>query len=440
MDCLALRHARCRRRLITAAAAAALMLARLHPAAAAAAARSWQPLVVRGAEFPSLVGSPIAKIEVLALHNGRLAPIPFQIDQIAADGKYALPDGPEPTSPQNPGILEPEDQLALMISDLGDKCADDCKPPPGAMEIDIADPLGDPDRYAYVAAVANPETNPTFYVRYDPNIDRVEADSYRMTMTHQLPVDLSFQDRMYAGGPNMIDRIKVRASARVLGIFHYRMNEDDVRNRLLAWKAGPIRIIRRLSHSVDIILGIRSPEVVSENYFYRNYIDNPFHVHFPWVPRLLFGDIHVRIDLDFTDARGYELMWSGMTQPPVKIGDFAAEQALQAMDPRPRIRWIAMRSAQHTIIQTLRPSPLLQLVERRLYFRDDPDVPDPPERVPGENPGVGYLMTGWEKLSSGDHVIDSLLISVPGDYDPDVLLRELRQPVQARVRPAGQGK
>jgi hypothetical protein len=439
MDCRALRHERHRRRFASAVTAAALLLAVLN-APAYAAARSWQPLVLKGERFPALLGSPIAKFEVMALHGGKLAPIPFQIDQIAANGQYALPEGPEATAPQHPGIFARDDQLALMISDFGGKCAGGCNAPPGATEIRVADPLGGPDRIAYVAAADNPETSPVFYVRYDSKIDRIETDSYRMTLTRQLPTDLAFQDRMDSGAPNMIDRIKVRASARVLGIFHYRVDEGDVRNRLLAWKAGPIRIIRRLSHSVNIILGIRSPEVVSENYFYRNYIENPFHVHFPWVPRLLFGDIHVRIDLDFTDARGYELMWSGMNQPPVKIGDTAAEDALEARDPPPRVTWMALRSPRHTLIQTLRPSPLLRLVTRRLYFRDDHGVPDPPERVPGQNPGVGYLMTGWEKLSSGDHVIDSLLICVAGNYDPDVLLKELRNPVEVKVQLAGQSK
>jgi hypothetical protein len=440
MDCRALRHARRCPRLTAATAAAFLLLALLHPAAAYAAARLWQPLVLEGKRFPALLGSPITKFEVLAVHGGKLVPIPFQIDQMGTHGKCALPDGPEPTAPRDPGHLAPDDELAMMISDLGGKCEEDCKPPTGSMQINAADPLGGPNRFAYVAAVANPETSPVTYVRYDPAVDRIEADSYRMTLTHQLPTDLSFQDRMDADGPNLIDRIKVRASARVLGIFPYRVNEGDVRNRLLAWRAGPIRIIRRLSHSVDIILGIRSPEVVSENYFYRDYVDNPFHVHFPWVPRVLFGDIHVRIDLDFSDAQGYALTWSGMNQPPVRIGDATAEQALAAMDPPPQIRWIALRSPQHALVQTLRPSPLLRRVERRLYFRDDPGAPDPPERVPGENPGVGYLMTGWEKLSSGDHVVDSLLISVPGNYDPELLLKELRKPLQVSVRPADKVK
>jgi hypothetical protein len=440
MDCRTLRQARRWPCLTGVTAAAVLLVALLHGAPAYAAARSWQPLVLKGKRFPTLLGSPIEKFEVLAFHAGKLVPIPFQIDQMAARGKYALPDGPEPTAPAAPGIFARDDQLAMMISDLGGPCSEDCKPPPGSVQVDAADPLGGPDRFAYVAAVANPQTSPVAYVRYDPTVDRIEADSYRMTLTHQLPTDFALQDQMDAGRPNLIDRIKVRASARVLGIFHYRVNEDEVRNRLLAWKAGPIRIIRRLSHSVEIILGIRSPEVVSENYFYRDYIDNPFHVRFPWVPRALFGDIHVRIDLDFSDLRGYALRWSGMNQPPVRIGDSTAEQALAAMDPPPRIRWIALQSPGHTLVQTLRPSPLLRLVERRLYFRDNPAVPDPPERVRGENPGVGYLMTGWEKLSSGDQVIDSLLISVPGDYDPGLLVKELRRPLRVSVRLADEAK
>jgi hypothetical protein len=440
MHCRASRHAPIRRRLAIAAAAAAAILWLPRPGAAMAAPRDWQPLVLKGAQIPALLGNPVARVEVLAIHGGKLGPIPFQIDQVAADGKYALPDGPEPTLDDNPGILDSDDEVALMISDLGERAGAGAPLPAGAQEIDAADPLGGPDRFAYIAAVDSPERSLVRYVEYDPKIDRVETDSYRMSFTNELPTDLALQNRKGEAGANIIDRIKVRASARVFGIFHYRMDEDDIRNRLLAWKVGPVRIIRRLSHSVDLLLGIRSPEVVSENYFYRDYIENPFRLRFPWVPRVIFGDIHVRIDLDFTDAAGWQLLWSGMKQPPVRIGDAAAERALAAEQPAPAVTWMAMRAAHHTIVQTLRPSADLRLVERRLYFRDDPGVPDPPERVPGERPGVGYMMTGWEELSGGAHVIDSLLISVPGSYDPDLLLQELRTPVSVQVRPVGQGK
>jgi hypothetical protein len=440
MHCRDWRHAHFRRRLAIAAAATAALLSLPRPGAAMAASRDWQPLVIKGAQMPALVGDLITRFEVLATHDGKLGPIPFQVDQLTADGKYALPDGPEPTLGDSPGILGKDDEIALMISDLGEPAGAAAQLPAGAQEIEVADPLGGPDRFAYVAAVDSPERSPVRYVEYDPKIDRVETDSYRMSFTNELPTDLALQNRKHEGGANIIDRIKVRASARVLGIFHYRMDEDDIRNRLLAWKSGPVRIIRRISHSVDVILGIRSPEVVSENYFYRDYIENPFRLRFPWVPRVIFGDIHVRIDLDFSDAAGWELLWSGMKQPPVRIGDAAAERALAGEDPAQPVAWMAMRAAHHTFVQTLRPSADLRLVDRRLYFRDDPGVPDPPERVPGEHPGVGYMMTGWEELSGGAHVIDSLLISVSGSYDPDLLLRELRIPVSVRARPVGRDK
>ncbi len=402
---------------------------------ARASSRTWQPLIVKGAQVAALLGARIDKLEILAVRNGTLEPIPFQIDERLPDGRYALPDGPEPIAGHSPGILDRDDEIALMVSDLGGP-ARDAPMPAGAQQIALVDPLGGPERYAYLAATEHPRLSPRTYIEYDGTRDLIESDSYRVGFTRELPTDFALQDRRHRNRANMIDRIKVRVSARVLALFNFHIDEDDVNNRLLAWHAGPIRVIRELRHSMRLVLKIRSPEVSSQDFFYRDYVENPFQVRFPWVPRFLFGDIRVRTDLDFTNLDGVTLTWSGMRGPPLKIGDAAAERALETDRPAPQVRWIALRGGGRTIIQTLAPTTDLNVIDCRLYFRDDPSVPDPPERVRGEHPGIGYQMTGWERLGRGRHDLDSLLLVAPGDYDPDLLLRELSTPLRVTVTPA----
>jgi hypothetical protein len=420
--------------------AGALLFALASVRAAHASPRIWQPLIAKGAQFPALLGTRIDRLEVFAAHGGKLAPIPFQVDEVLPDGSYVLPDGPAPNRAEHPGILVNEDEIVMMMGDLGERALGNPRMPPGAQEIEVDDPLGGAPRYAYLAGVDAPVRSPIRYIEYASGRDVIETDHYRISFTHEFPTDFAIQERMHSGAPNLIDRFKVRVRARVLGFFRFTLDEDDVHNRLLAWRAGPIRVIRRLSHSADLIFGIRSPQVMSANSFYRDYIDNPFKLHFPWVPRLLFGDIHLRIDLDFTRLDGYRLLWSGMKGPPLAIGDGAGERKLAAEDPPPRVTWIAFEGRGRVIVQTLAPNNDLSLLDRRLYFRDDPRVPDPPERVRGEHPGIGYVLTGWEGLSRGTHALDSLLVDAPADYDPDVLLEELRTPPVARVSPAADAR
>ncbi len=415
---------------------AAIAIVAGPPGLAAASPRAWQPLVVSGAQLPALLGTRIDRLEVLVLVGGALQPIPFQVDERLPDGRYALPMGPHPVVDDSPGILDGDDEIAVMIADLGERARGAPLMPVAAQEVAVADPLGGPERYAYIASVDFPRLSLRRYTDYDQPHGVIESDTYRIGFTHELPADFALQSRKHEGRPNLIDRIKVRIRARILKLFDFPVNEDDVDNRLLAWRAGPVRIVRAMSHSVRLILGIRSPAVTSQDFFYRDYIDNPFQVRFPWVPRLLFGDIHARIDLDFTGLDGETLMWSGMSGAPLKIGDAAAERELVARSPPPAVGWIALRGQGRTVIQTIAPAPDLEVLDRRLYFHDDPLTPDPPERVLGEHPGIGYEITGWENLGRGRHDLDSMLIVAPGDYDPDVLLKELSAPPRVTVTPA----
>jgi hypothetical protein len=401
---------------------------------AASSPRTWQPLVLKGAQVSQLCNRPIDKLEVLAAHGASFEPIPFQVDQVNPGGAYALPEGPEPIRSTHPNVLMPDDEIVMMISDLGERAPIDAPLTAGAVEIEVTDPLGGPPRYAYADAQLQPRLSRTRYVAYDAKTETIETNHYRLGLLHGFPNDYSPQTHMNEHGPNLIDRFKIRVSARVLKLFTFRVNEDDVQNRLLAWHAGPIRLVRKLSHSVHVVFGISSPEVANYDFLYRDSVENPFKIRFPWVPRLLFGDVAVRMDLDFINLSGYSLIWSGMSGPPITVGDSMRAQSIRAKPPK--VDWIAIRGNGRVLVQTIAPTSDLELLDRRLYYNDNPDTPDPPERIRGENPGIGYRITGWENLSSGEHQLLSMLIGANADYDPALLLKEYVTRPQVVVRSA----
>jgi hypothetical protein len=402
------------------------------PTVSFASPRTWQPLIIKGSEAPQLLKRPINQFEVLAMREGKLAPIPFQIDQINPDGGYVLPDGPAPIASTHPGVLDAKDEIVLMIADLGERAKPYAALPTGALEVAMEDPLGGAVRYAYLATEAHPAVSPLHYVDYDAATNTVETDRYRFGYTRGVPSDYAPQSRKHENGPNLLDRFKIRVRATVLKLFHFNVNEDKVDNRLLAWKVGPVRVVRLLTHSVRVVFGIRSPEVSNYDFFYRDCVENPFKVRFPWVPRLLFGDIQVRMDLDFTGLDGYAISWPRMSGGALKIGD--PKLLKTSLSDPPRVEWIALRGGGRMIIQAIAPTSDLQLLDRRLYFNDDPNTPDAPERVRGEHPGIGYVMTGWENLASGSHTLVSMLIGAPENYDADILLKEYQTPPSVTVR------
>ena len=129
--------------------AGAELLATRRPAFASP--RTWQPLIVKGAQVSQLCKRPISQLEVFAMRGASIEPIPFQVDQVNPDVSYALSEGPEPKASVHPGVLDTRDEIAMMIADLGERATPNASIPPGALEIEMTDPLGGHNLYAYIA-------------------------------------------------------------------------------------------------------------------------------------------------------------------------------------------------------------------------------------------------------------------------------------------------
>src|SRR5262249_2949053 len=71
-----------------------------------------------GAELAKLGRTPLARLGVVALREGRIVPVPFQIDE--REGRQiAMPGGPSPTKDTKPGVLDADDLLVALPCDAG---------------------------------------------------------------------------------------------------------------------------------------------------------------------------------------------------------------------------------------------------------------------------------------------------------------------------------
>lgn len=397
-----------------------------------ASPRTWQPLILKGASLPQLLGQRIDRLEVLAVGHGKLEPIPFQVDQALPGGSLALREGPEPFADDSSRVLGRDDELVMMVSDLGERCVNFDGSAPGALEIEIADSPGGSRRYAYVAAVGSPRLSANSYVHYEPRLERIETDHYRLGFTHEFPSDFALQSHKYEGRPSMIDGFEVGVRARVLGLFDVSLTGNDIEGRALAYRTGPLRVIRRVAHRVRLWFRIRSPEVSTVEIFYRDFSEASFTVRFP--PHVLFRDIQGRLAMDFIDLRNFWLLCSGIEQSAVGIGEPTAQhQSLE--EPAPSADWVALRGDGRLMLQTFLPTPDLLQVKRQLYYRHGLSASGTPHGDRIEHHVIGTLMTGWENLSRGAHRFDPVMISAPDSYNPDLLLKELSTPPLVTVRP-----
>lgn len=399
-------------RLAIAIAAFAALLA-ITSSIALASPRQWQPLLLRGIQLPHLLNAPVSRIEVLAVHQGKLEPIPFQVDSVLVGGMFGLPQGPVPTTGGLEQAVGPDDEMSMMMLDLGERITNAAELPDNALEVAVADPLGGAERYAYIAVVKNPRLSPVRYVDYDPEHEVIETGHYRLGFKRQLPDDFRVQNHKGEPSRNLISGFELRGTVTVLNLLRFHLAEHDVDSRLLAYRVGPVRVIRRVGHRIRVFIGIHSPEVSTVEFFYRDFAQAPFTMRLPL--RKLFRDIEGRIAIDFVDLRGYSLLASGL-EKPVQIGDGTAV----AVGDNTSADWMALHGDGRLMLQTFASSPELSLIKRRLYYHAEPGSAQSAPLAAG----VGIETDGWQRLSGGSHRFNPLLISVPEGYGAGCAIAE----------------
>ncbi len=410
--------------------AAALSASTAHLARARSLESDWRPIVLKGRALPQLVGTSESRLEVMALHDGRLEPIPFQVDPVLPGGSYALSDTAHPAAADATDTLGRNDELAMMLSDLGERAsAEDL--PSGALEIEVFDPTPNVRRYAYIAAVPSPRRSTLSHVSYDPLHERIEGETYRLTLSGDFPIALELKAD---GKPSssIVEGTEVQATAQVLVLFRIHLSAKGIRNRTLGWRGGPVRVIRRVSHSMKRFLGIQPPPVMSDEIFYPESAEDSFSSYVPWIPRLFFSDVRARAWLDFVGMDGFAISWDDAAWLPLHTETQRAALAAAVRDKPPDANWIALKGAGQVVIQTFMPSRDLARLRRRLYLGRTAPTADS-SRPGGGRLEIGYLITGWEELAPGMHGLDSMLIVLPDRASPEAVARQLAAPPRLSV-------
>ncbi len=396
-------------------------------------------VTIAGNELALFDGCPVERLAVLACHRGvgagLCAPIPFQVDEVDAQGRWVLDQGPQPNTDESPQVLDANDRVLFMAADAGERVERAGLPSDGAVaEIAIHDPLTRRTAWAYAAAYR--ELAPRAarsYVAYDPGTDRVRGQRVTLGFLHGVPGYLALNGTDGAVDTNLLDRFKVRATATFLwGLVHFSRNEDDVTSEFVAWRQGPIRVIRRQRQWVRIGWGIRSPTFGSYTYFYRDFAELPVGLYLNFPPTYFFGDINIRAFLDFRDLRGWSVVLPEIPDPIAIDGAMTAQK--HGLNRLPGV-WFALRGPQVTLLQILDVGPSLASVQRHLVYKEAPTAADPPEDVLGEEPAIGYQLDRWEHVAAGAHQLASTSYALPADLDVGEFMAARQTRLQITVGP-----
>ncbi len=128
--------------------------------------RTEDPITITGKELEEYTGSNPDDFALLIYKDGKFKPIPFQIDQVKADGLYALQFGDTASTDTDPNLDE-NDELTFMINDLGGKAPFNKKPVNAEFckELEVTDPTNDKKGWAYLCTYKdNPPRSEIDYV------------------------------------------------------------------------------------------------------------------------------------------------------------------------------------------------------------------------------------------------------------------------------------
>jgi hypothetical protein len=269
------------------------------------------------------------------------------------------------------------------------------------------------------------------YVDYDPQADIMASRRVSLGFGAATPRSLFWSDAFDDRRSDVLDRLKVRASARFFGFVPLGRDEDDIRSRYVAWRAGPVRVVRLEEKWVRLGFGLRTPIFRTHTTFYRSYAELPVELRLNYPPSYFFSAIRVRALLDFIDLRGWRLRAPGLWRGVV-VGDTDREQ--RDAIARQSVDWVALEGPDLTIVLALDLGPTLRSLDRRILFRQD-DADHSPEEHVGEMPGIGFSLTDWEDVDRGHHSFTATSYALPAAYDLNRFDRERTAPLQLTITP-----
>jgi hypothetical protein len=362
------------------------------------------PVVILGNELGLLKGMPVSKIRAFSWQGEVKKAIPFQIDKRDARGRYEFSHREDGSAL----MLGVKDECVFMTSDAGERKRADSevnKQKP-TIEIVIVDSKTGERKWVYLqVATADSLTGATKdYVAYDAARDVIETATYKLGFSKPQPFLIdSLQwhiDAANKWSQNVIDTMKIRHKGKLLGIEFVR-TQADYRSRVLAVRAGPVRVIRRTLNSVKMVSFLQSPSVTIDYVAYANGFQMDAMIDLPFKLSWFFSDLTTYTTIDWADAPSLPalgLYKAGMPGFTINGGMTSEkEQFSKGAEQR-----FALQSAYGLLAVQLeleKGTP----VESKLYLRDDRTIIDKPENIPGQFGNVGFITTGWEKVDTSLH-------------------------------------
>jgi hypothetical protein len=251
------------------------------------------PVVITGKDIPRFLGKPIASIVVM---NGSGAAIPFQIDEVTADGEYVLDRGELPNVKAGNGLLDERDEIVFLWNDADSSGIG----VDTGTSADITITRGNEKRKVKILfdpASSLPRSSKS-YINYNHITGRVSTPYYYAEFAkdrfHFVRAGvMDFASNKYV---DLTNELRVEILLKTLfGLIPIRYGEGDLVCFVRRYKVGPIRLIRRGDFHLNLGLGVKGSRAAVNQICYSRVVKVPVYVHLPIRFRTLFSQAHVEM-------------------------------------------------------------------------------------------------------------------------------------------------
>ncbi len=369
-------------------------------------ASPYYPVVLNAAALPFLVNAQANWVSLYAEKQGRLEPIPFQIDKVDVHGRYELASSETEKRDEARARIEARDEIAFMVGDLGERRSTG---PDGAeplREVRLVDPETGLSRWLYVRIGQRRHRSGRDYVQYQTDGDFIAGHSYRVGFADDLPFLMDHLQRRKSPqqpwSDNLVDSMKVQHRGSFLHKFAFVRSHRDYQSRVIAVKDGPVRVIRRTLNNVRMILFLKTPSIEVDFVAYGNsfYVDTLLDI--PFRIGSIFSGLDTRFSVDWREGVGLEgaRLYTSSMEAGIAVDGEMSQQEYALNQRQDDLLLFASRYGDMLVTLGI-PEDLP--ISFRNFYHDDRTVNDRPESVPGQFGNFGFLTDNWESLNTDLH-------------------------------------
>ena len=408
------------------------------------------PVVVEGKKLPLTNGRHGEAFRLYRWNKSAgFTPIPYQFDERDLQGRYAFTHGPDSKMYVDDGLIDANDELAFMASDSGAQIPLD-QTGSGAVdatEIEIIDPVSGERGWVYLLpATFSDQVSTKDYVSINEKDLEITSQDFVFRFCKKAPISFDFLGLREEGTDpvNIVDRLKIRAWSRVLGLIKVSVNEEDLASELRGYIDGPVRVIRRSRNTYHIAI-IPTLKTDLEATFYPSHFFMDLTGKMPFDADTFVSHAELRVGVDYNDnVRGATFYTGTYRKGYTFDGNPDGLPAMEELSRTP-YQWGAIygigKEKKDGWFSRIVPGPTLPAWFHP-HIEDDATRDDRPERVPGVN-NIGFYSDRMKEMKEGEFTLRSYLYHIRS-FNPENVVPYLNisdNPLEVKVRmlkiPAG---